>query len=407
MENLLNELTEKCWMIKNAFKMDVEVIDEQFKTILHISDDTEPLIMTETRNGMYAHFQKALMKTKKHSFCFQTDSFSLSYFAIAIITHETYKGMVIVGPFLKERVTDSFIWNVIKKNYLENSWFKSLESYYKSIAYIGESYLALGDVLVNIYGHPPIKSQIITMISNEGDNPKELLPQEFDEDDFDIKLRYEIEKKLLHCIEVGDKEKALETLVHFSGDFLYRVPGNPLRARKNIAFSYSTMLRLAANKGGVSPQYLHGISEKFAIKIEETITISEIDLLEVAMTEEYCDAVRTFAMKGHSSVVKQALMYINLHFNEPINLQSVADELGFNRTYVAKKFKDEMNTTVIDYIQKKRVDEAAFLIEQGRSSITDISYMVGFSSYNYFCKVFKEVKGMTATEFKNGERVDA
>ena len=93
---------------------------------------------------MYAHFQKALMKAKKHSFCFQTDSFALSYFAIAIITHETYKGMVIVGPFLKERITDPFIWNVIKENHLENSWFKSLESYYKSIAYIGESYLALG-----------------------------------------------------------------------------------------------------------------------------------------------------------------------------------------------------------------------------------------------------------------------
>ncbi|MGX2961311.1 helix-turn-helix transcriptional regulator [Peribacillus sp. JNUCC 23] len=406
MENLLNELTEKCWMIKSAFKMDVEVMDEQFRTILHISDDTEPLIMTETRKGMYAHFQKALMKAKKHSFCFQTDSFSLSYFAIALITHETDKGMVIVGPFLKERVTDSFIWRVIKENHLESSSFKSLECYYKSIAYIGESYLALGDVLVNIYGHPPIKSQIITMVSNEGDNPKELQPQEFDEDDFDIKLRYEIEKKLLHFIEVGNTEKALETFVEFSGDFLYRVPGNPLRARKNIAFSYSSILRLAANKGGVAPQYLHGISELFAIKIEETITISEIDLLEVAMTEEYCNAVRSFAMKGHSSVVKQVLMYLNLHFSEPINLQSVADELGFNRTYIAKKFKDEMNMTVIDYIQKKRIDEAVFLIEQGQSSITDISYMVGFSSYNYFCKVFKEVKGMTATEFKSGKRVD-
>lgn len=78
-----------------------------------------------------------------------------------------------------------------------------------------------------------------------------------------------------------------------------------------------------------------------------------------------------------------------------------------NPSVVAKKFKDEMHMTVIDYIQKKRIDEATFLIEQGRSSITDISYIVGFSSYNYFCKVFKEEKGMTATEFKNGKRVDA
>src|SRR3954451_21534537 len=95
-------------------------------------------------------------------------------------------------------------------------------------------------------------------------------------------------------------------------------------------------------------------------------------------------------------------MYINLHFNEPINLQSVADELGFNRTYLAKKFKEEMNMSVIDYIQKKRIDEAAFLIEQGRLSITDISEQVGFSSYNYFCKVFKDITRMTATEYNKG-----
>ena len=152
----------------------------------------------------------------------------------------------------------------------------------------------------------------------------------------------------------------METLVGFTGDFLYRVPGNPLRARKNIAISYNTMLRLTANKGGVPPQYLHEISEKFAIRIEEMITISQVDSLEVAMTEEYSDAVKTFAMKGHSSIVKQALMYINLHFSEPINLQSVADELGFNRTYVAKKFKEETKMSVIDYIQKKRIDEPFF-----------------------------------------------
>ena len=89
---------------------------------------------------------------------------------------------------------------------------------------------------MNIYGHPPIKSQLITMVSTERNNPKELQPQEFDEDDFDIKLRYEIEKKLLHCIEVGDKEKALETLVDFSGDFLYRVPGKSFKSKKKYFF---------------------------------------------------------------------------------------------------------------------------------------------------------------------------
>ncbi|MEH7749298.1 helix-turn-helix transcriptional regulator [Neobacillus drentensis] len=94
-------------------------------------------------------------------------------------------------------------------------------------------------------------------------------------------------------------------------------------------------------------------------------------------------------------------MYINLYFKEPINVQSIADEIGFNRMYLARKFKEELNIGVIDYLHKKRIEEAIFLIEQGRLSITDIGIHVGFSSYNYFCKVFKELIGMTTTDYKN------
>ena len=398
----MKELKEKCWLLKNAFKIDIEVVNEQFATVLQITDDNAPLLIIEARKHMYPDLYHSLLKAEHHSFCFHTDSFQLSYLATTL---EDYKGMIIAGPFLNEPLTNQFIWNVIKKNGLDQSWFTPLENYFKTIPFLDEASFALGDFLVNICVHPLVSTQVITMQNNES-SIKRLQPQEYDKDDMSVAYRYDIEKTLLHYVEVGDKKNALKSLVNFSGEFLYRVPGNPLRARKNISFSYSTMLRLSANRGGVAPPFLHSISEKFALKIEEAITISELDALDITMTEEYCDAVKNLAIKGHSSVVKQALMYINLHFNETINLQSVADELRFNRTYIAKKFKDEIKLSVIDYIHKKRIEEAIFLIEQGRLSITDISSSVGFSSYNYFCKVFKEATGMTATEYKKGTRID-
>ena len=402
MERVNEELIRKCWMIHNAFNMDVELINEQLNTLLHITDDTTPSIMIDNRKSMRIDLQKTLKKAEKNSFCFHTDNFLLSYISLAIKDHIQTGDFIIIGPFLNEKVTDQLIWNVMKKNQLENNWLKPLEFFYKSIPYAGDSSFTLGQVLVNLCVNPYTETQIIPMNNVTSDRNTELKPEEADEDDLDIKHRYEIEKKLLHYVEVGDKENALKTLVQFAGNFLYRVPDNPLRARKNIAISYNTLLRLSANKGGVPPQYLHAISERIALKIEQAATIQELDTLEIAITEEYIDMVANLAIKGHSPVVKKALIHINLHFNEPINLQSVADELGFNRTYLAKKFKEEMKITVIDYIQQKRINEAVFLIEQGRLSITEISYIVGFSSYNYFCKVFKDIKGMTAREYKNG-----
>ena len=114
-----------------------------------------------------------------------------------------------------------------------------------------------------------------------------------------------------------------------------------MRAKKNLSFSSNTMTRQAAARGGVEPQYLHAISEKFALKIEAAVAMSELDSLEFNMIEEYCEAVQNFTVKGYSEVVRKALMHINLYFKEPITVQSIADEIGFNRNYLAKKFKEE------------------------------------------------------------------
>src|SRR4051812_48924632 len=97
--------------------------------------------------------------------------------------------------------------------------------------------MALSDVFVNIFANPHLDSHIITIKSNHVGKINEVLPlQDVDQKEKNIKHRYELERKFLHFIETGDTEKALEMLVDFSGDLDYRVPGNPLRARKNLTF---------------------------------------------------------------------------------------------------------------------------------------------------------------------------
>lgn len=396
----VDELLSKCWLIKNAFNIDVQVVDKEFQTIYHLSNDSEPLIIVEARKAIYSDLQKALEKADKNSFCFHTDSFQLSYLAVVLGEDQPFQGMVLVGPFLNERVTDSFLWNILKDNRLDHNWFSSLERFYKSLVYLGQSFLAISDLLVNIVVNPRVDSKLLTVKGEKVPSQPVVQPADYSESGMDVKVRYEAEGVFLHFIEMGDKENALKAFMKFAGDFSYRVPGNPLRAKKNLSFSSNTMSRLAAGKGGVEPQYLHVISEKFALRIEAAVAMSELDTIEFNMIEEYCDAVQSFTVKGHSPVVRKALMEINLYFKEAITVQSIADKIGFSRNYLARKFKEEMQISVIDYIHKKRIEEAVFLLDQGRLSITDIGIQVGFSSYNYFCKVFKDVKGITATEYK-------
>ena len=126
----MKELKEKCWLLNNAFQIDIEVVDEQFATVIQITDDNAPLLIIEARKHIYPNLYHSLLKAERHCFCFHRDSFHLSYLATAL---EDYKGMIIAGPFLNEPLTNQFIWNVIKKNGLDQNWFTPLENYFKTI----------------------------------------------------------------------------------------------------------------------------------------------------------------------------------------------------------------------------------------------------------------------------------
>jgi two-component system, response regulator YesN len=123
---------------------------------------------------------------------------------------------------------------------------KPLENYYKSLNNVGSTSRALADVFVNIFANPHLESHFLTIDSNHAEKNKEVLPvQDVEQKEKNINFIYELEKKYLHCIETGEPEKALAMIVDYSDDLDYRVPGNPLRARKNVIFGSNSIFIMA------------------------------------------------------------------------------------------------------------------------------------------------------------------
>ena len=59
---------------------------------------------------------------------------------------------------------------------------------------------------------------------------------------------------------------------------------------------------------------------------------------------------------------------------------------------------------VNDYINKIRIEKASLMLIQTDLTISEISYEVGFTYQRYFSTIFKQVKGMTPTQFKEKNR---
>ena len=75
--------------------------------------------------------------------------------------------------------------------------------------------------------------------------------------------------------------------------------------------------------------------------------------------------------------------------------------MKYSPSYVAKRFREEMNMTVVDCINHVRINEAKLLLKSPIISITEIGFMIGYNSYNYFSSVFKKLTGMTCREYRD------
>jgi len=93
--------------------------------------------------------------------------------------------------------------------------------------------------------------------------------------------------------------------------------------------------------------------------------------------------------------------YLRQHYQEDINLQKIADCFFLSREYISRKFKQEYNETITDYLTRIRMEKAKELLENQHLKIYEIAYNVGYQNEKYFSKVFKKFVGVTPNEYRN------
>ena len=89
--------------------------------------------------------------------------------------------------------------------------------------------------------------------------------------------------------------------------------------------------------------------------------------------------------------------------NEKFSVDEISKLLGVSRVQLYRKVRALLDCSVIDYILSRRLQKARYLLINERHSIAEITYMVGFSSPNYFSTVFKSKYGVKPSEFKKSQ----
>lgn len=92
--------------------------------------------------------------------------------------------------------------------------------------------------------------------------------------------------------------------------------------------------------------------------------------------------------------------YIGKHYKEEISLDSIATETRINKQKITNLIKENSTFNLRQYINAIRITEAENLMKETNLSISEIGYEVGYSSATHFNRVFKEIKGVSPSEFK-------
>ncbi|MCE7041665.1 hybrid sensor histidine kinase/response regulator transcription factor [Dyadobacter sp. CY312] len=108
---------------------------------------------------------------------------------------------------------------------------------------------------------------------------------------------------------------------------------------------------------------------------------------------------------SQEKLLKDMLSYIedNLHTSQ-LSVENLSKHVGMSRGTLYSKVLEMSGQTPIEFIRSIKLEKAAVLLENSDLSISQISYMTGFTAPNYFAKSFKAKFNMLPTEYKARKR---
>ena len=84
------------------------------------------------------------------------------------------------------------------------------------------------------------------------------------------------------------------------------------------------------------------------------------------------------------------------------NVTRLQETLGLGSKLLYRKVKQMTGKTPVEFIRHIRMQRAALLLRDGRFSVSEVMYMVGFSNASYFSKVFQKTYGITPNDYSHG-----
>ncbi|MEX6502713.1 helix-turn-helix domain-containing protein [Pseudomonas zhanjiangensis] len=112
------------------------------------------------------------------------------------------------------------------------------------------------------------------------------------------------------------------------------------------------------------------------------------------------ESVRLTAEHQKQHALHKAIQYIELHYKEHIEQKDLAERCEMSPFRFSRLFKQTYGVGFLEYVQRKRMEEAEALLNNSEMPITTIAYQVGFQDPSYFARAFKQHFGCSPSDYR-------
>lgn len=356
-------------------------------------------------------FRDTLIQGQENTIYRLTDEFLCSYLFL-ILPDTPRHTALIAGPYINFELSHERFISEVDHLGVPPWLYKRVENYYANLPVIKDAsvllnlFTAFGETvwdefqIVDLNYDQKFPSAQSLPIPEENAHRQFLLDMQI------MQARYDSENELLRIVSHGQVLRAERLLNGFIPNHFTQRVTDPLRNTKNYCVIGNTLLRKAAEQGGVHPVYLDEMSSDFAKRIENMSSADAVNDLFADMVLSYCRLVRKYSAHHYSPQVERAVLLIETDLSQDLSLRALSEQLNISAGYLSSQFRKETGKTVTEYVSEKRMEYAASLLRESSLQVQTVAQYCGVHDVNYFSKIFKRCYGETPREYRRQRAKD-
>ncbi len=134
---------------------------------------------------------------------------------------------------------------------------------------------------------------------------------------------------------------------------------------------------------------------------ETAILTSKYFAIDIDRSSQSAFAMFKGQKEHADEAIKKAQEYIEENIGERISTDELADKVAVGRRSFERRFKQATNNSVLEYIQRVKIESAKRSFENSRKNINEVMFDVGYTDTKAFRTTFKKITGLTPIEYRN------